>query len=130
VEAYASGTALIKRANFLGKKQRLINAQKFTKTRPLFESAKTGYPPAITAIREGVEALTSALASLINTLDPACAVIGGGVMFGYLNFWSEIEAGVSKKAVDAFAGKIPILPAKLGNMAGLAGAALAGGRGG
>jgi hypothetical protein len=51
-------------------------------------------------------------------------------MFGYLNFWGEIEAGVRKKAVDAFAGKIPILPAKLGNMAGLAGAALAGGRGG
>jgi len=125
LEAYSGGLALIKRANDLGKVQFGDDARRFIKSRPLFEAAKEGYIPAVISISEGVDALAVGISNFINTLDPGCVVIGGGVVFGYQLYWDVLTSKIDEKVVDALTGKVPILPAKLGNKAGLAGAVLA-----
>lgn len=130
IEAYASGAALIKQANELGREQFGEDAKSFDKANQLFEASRGGYIPALTAIDEGIKALSSGIANLINTLDPGCVVIGGGVMFGYKDHWKELENQISEKVVDSLTDKTPILAAKLGNMAGMVGAVLAAVKGG
>lgn len=128
LEAYSGGLALIKRANDLGRVQYGNEARHFNKSRPLFEAAKKGYIPAVISVNEGVHALAVGISNFINTLDPGCVVIGGGVVFGYQLYWDELLLKIDGMVVDALTGKVPILPAKLGNNAGMAGAVLAAAR--
>ena len=125
LEAYASGSAIINRANELGFKFVPDKPLHFTKSQPVFEAAKAGYQPAIIALKEAVEALAVGIASLINTLDPGCVVVGGGVMFGMQDYWPDLQEKVATLVVDSLTGKTPILQAELGNMAGMVGAVIA-----
>ncbi len=125
LEAYASGTAIIKRTNELALELSHDNPRKFNRTKPVFQAAREGYQPAIQAIDEAIEALAVGLANLINILDPGCTIIGGGVMFGIINQWGKLEEMVSQLVADSLTGKTIILPAELGNMAGMVGAVIA-----
>ena len=125
LEAYASGSGIIKRANELGLENLKDEALSFSKTKPVFTAAKNGYEPAVTAVAEAVEALGIGIANLINTFDPGCVIIGGGVMFGVLDHWGDLEHIVADNVTDSLTGKTPVLPAELGNMAGLVGAVIA-----
>lgn len=125
LEAYASGTAIIKRTNELGLKFEEEKALSFSKTKPVFAAAEEGYEPAVTAVREAIVALGIGIANLINTFDPGCVVIGGGVMFGVLNHWGDLEHTIADHVTDSLTGKTPVLPAELGNMAGMVGAVIA-----
>lgn len=128
IEAYSSGGAIIRRTNQLAAAEGKYKGEFFTGTRKIFEAAEAGYSPAQRAVDEALEALSIFFANMINTLDPGCIVVGGGVLFGFLDYWRELEKRVAEKVVDALAGKTPILPAQLGNMAGMTGAILAAGR--
>jgi len=125
LEAWASGSGIIKRANELGLESKKDEARSFIRTKPVFEAAKEGYEPAVTAIAEAVEAVGIGIANLINTFDPGCVIIGGGVMFGVLDHWGDLEHIVADNVTDSLTGKTPIIPAELGNMAGLVGAVIA-----
>jgi glucokinase len=124
LEAYASGNAIIKRVNELSGELSPSATLRFDKVKPVFSAAKNGYKPAQIAIQEAVDAFAWGLANFINTLDPACIVIGGGVMFGFLDYWEDLKVKVFQRVVDSLTERTPILPAKLGNKAGLVGAAL------
>ena len=124
IEAYSSGSAIINRANELEIEMQVSNPRKYKKTNIIFTDAGKGYQPAKIAVQEGVDALAVFLANMINILDPSCIVIGGGVMFGYQDYWEEVERKTAERAVDSLAGKTHIIPAKLGNMAGMVGAVL------
>ena len=128
IEAYASGSAIMKRANELEIEIAVDSPRKFPKSKPVFQAALEGYEPAVIAVREAVDALSVFLANMINIVDPSCIVIGGGVMFGYLDYWDELKRKVADKVADSLTGKTPILPAELGNMAGMVGAVLNAGR--
>jgi len=125
LEAYASGSAIVQRANELTSELGSHHPHKFTKTKPVFAAAEEGYPPAVLAIEEAVQGLAAGIASLINTFDPGCIVIGGGVMFGMIQHWAELKKLTAEMVVDSLTGKTPILPAELGNMAGMVGAVIA-----
>lgn len=125
LEAYASGSGIIRRANELGLITNIDGTRSFEKTKPVFAAAKEGYEPAVTAVAEAVEALGIGIANLINTFDPGCVIIGGGVMFGILDHWGDLEHAVADNVTDSLAGKTPVLPAELGNMAGMVGAVIA-----
>ncbi len=128
IEAYASGGAIIRRTNQLAAVEGRYHKEDFHGTRAIFEAARKGYVPAQKAIEEALEALAVFFANMINALDPGCIVVGGGVLFGFLRYWEELERRVADKVVDALAGKTPTLPAQLGNMAGMTGAVLEGAR--
>ncbi len=125
LEAYASGSAIIQRANELTSELGSNHPQHFTKTKPVFAAAEQGYAPAVLAIEEAVQGLAAGIASLINTFDPGCVVIGGGVMFGMIQHWGELKKLTAEMVVDSLTGKTPILAAELGNMAGMVGAVIA-----
>jgi len=88
------------------------------------DAARQGDAVALTAFNTTAQWLGAGIASLSVVLDPACVVIGGGVIDA-----GEILLGPTREAVERnmpFAGKHPsprIIAAELGNEAGLVGAA-------
>jgi len=88
------------------------------------DAARQGDAVALAAFNTTAQWLGAGIASLCVVLDPACVVIGGGVIDA-----GEILLGPTREAVERnmpFAGKHPsprIIAAELGNEAGLVGAA-------
>lgn len=88
------------------------------------DAARDGDPVAIAAFNTTGQWLGAGIATLSVILDPACVVIGGGVIDA-----GEILLGPTRKALAQampFAGKHPypqIIAAQLGNEAGLVGVA-------
>ncbi len=132
-EQYASGNALLRHAreainaspevarNLLSRGDRTvagITGQAIT------EAARDGDPVALAAFNTTGQWLGAGIASLCVLLDPACVVIGGGVIDA-----GEILLKPTRESLERnmpFAGKHPypeIVAAKLGNEAGLVGVA-------
>jgi glucokinase len=69
-------------------------------------------------------ALGAALAALVNALDPALVVVGGGL--GLVDDYRDRAVAEMRPLVDAAATRaVPVVPAELGTLAGPPGAALA-----
>jgi len=89
----------------------------------LGDAAKQKDTLALETIREQGRLLGIWLGSIINILDPEIIVIGGGVsMIGELLF-KEIRKSVLSHTINIYAGKIPIVQAKLKRNVGIFGAA-------
>jgi glucokinase len=88
------------------------------------DAARDGDPVALAAFNTTGQWLGAGIATLSAVLDPACVVIGGGVIEA-----GEILLAPTRKALERtmpFAGKHPsprIISAELGNEAGLVGVA-------
>ena len=88
------------------------------------DAARDGDPVALAAFNTTAQWLGAGIAALSAVLDPACVVIGGGVIDA-----GEILLAPTRKALERtmpFAGKHPsprIISAELGNQAGLVGVA-------
>lgn len=90
----------------------------------LAEAARQGDAWALAAWRSAGDALGRGLASIINTLDPERIVLGGGLVAAW-DLWSgAMDAALAAAAVTWPERACPILPAALGDDAGLVGAAL------
>ncbi|MEI9907465.1 MAG: ROK family glucokinase [Actinomycetota bacterium] len=132
-EQYASGNALLRHA------REAINASPEVARnllslgdgtvagltgKHITDAARQGDAVALAAFNTTAQWLGAGIASLAVILDPACVVIGGGVIDA-----GEILLGPTRIAVERympFAGKHPspeIIAAKLGNDAGLVGVA-------
>lgn len=88
----------------------------------VFEAAKSGALWAEAALRQAADALGTALADLVHTLNPEAVVIGGG-----LSAWGEpwrrrIEQATACKVMPAFSGTFEIRLATYGPQSGVAGA--------
>jgi len=132
-EQYASGNALLRHAresinaspeiarNLLSRGDGTIEGLTGA---AITEAARDGDPVALAAFNTTGQWLGAGIASLSVILDPACVVIGGGVIGA-----GEILLKPAREALERtmpFAGKHPypaIIAAKLGNEAGLVGVA-------
>jgi len=132
-EQYASGNALLRHAreainaspevarNLLSRGDGTVAG---LTGQAITEAARDGDPVALTAFNTTGQWLGAGIASLAVLLDPACVVIGGGVISA-----GEILLKPTRESLERnmpFAGKHPypeIIAAQLGNEAGLVGVA-------
>ncbi len=133
LEQYASGSALMRHAreaidaspllarNLLERGDGTIEG---LKGQHITEAARDGDPVAIAAFNTMANYLGAGIASLCAVIDPSCIVLGGGVIdAGELFLAPTREAALR---LIPFSGKHPypeIVPAELGNNAGLVGVA-------
>lgn len=134
LEALASGSALARRAQealaggAIAPESPLgilaVAAEGPPDARLIADAAWQGDDWALAAWRAAGDALGRGLASIINTVDPERIVLGGGLVAAW-DLWSgPMEAALAAAAVTWPERACPILPAALGDDAGLVGAAL------
>lgn len=126
LEAYSSGTAIIRRilelADERGVRSDLIDSLKSGDARSLVHHAGED-ALAREAVREAGEYLGWGIVTLLNLLNPAMIVIGGGVSaLGDLLLDPAREIARTH-SLRGESDPVPIVQAKLGNEAGLLGAA-------
>jgi glucokinase len=85
--------------------------------------AKNGDSQALTFWREYGKDLGIGLTSLIYVLTPQAVIIGGGVSASFKYFYPAMQAEIEKRVLPTSRVGLQILPAKLGNAAGMVGAA-------
>ena len=132
-ERYASATGLIartKRAMEAHPESALhqFAAGKGVEGRTAFQAAEAGDETALAVCRDYVNDLASGLASLINILRPEAVAIGGGVAAAPERLLLEpLREAVAQESFSRHGGRVTrILPAELGNDAGIIGAAMLG----
>lgn len=76
-------------------------------------------------LRSAGEALGVSVAFLVNVLDPAVVVVGGGLGLAGRMYWDALVAATREHIWAEVTRQLPILPAGLGVDAGLVGAAAA-----
>ena len=132
-ERYASATGLIqqtKRAMEAHPESLLheIAAESGVEGRTAFQAAEAGDETALEVCRNYVNYLAGGLTSLINILRPEAVAIGGGVAAAPERLLLEpLREAVARESFSRHGGRVTkILPAELGNDAGIIGAALLG----
>ena len=103
-------------------------AGKGVEGRTAFQAAEAGDETALAVCRDYVNDLASGLASLINILRPEAVAIGGGVAAAPERLLLEpLREAVAQESFSRHGGRVTrILPAELGNDAGIIGAAMLG----
>jgi glucokinase len=87
--------------------------------------AETGDRLAQPIVATAGQALGAAVAHLVNVLDPEAVVIGGGLGLAEGLYHESLEQVMRKHVWSKLHSDVPLLPAKLGNDAGIIGAAMA-----
>ena len=129
LEAYASGPSIVKMA------QDYIMGGKSTKYKELAaggditpyivsEAAKQGDPVAQRIFTKTGEYIGFGLVSVINLLNPEKIIIGGGVAGAGDILFDPIRKVIKERAMKVAGSAVEIVPAKLGNNAGVIGASL------
>ena len=91
----------------------------------VFQAAAEGDALALGILEEEVQALSVGLANLLHLYNPDLLVLGGGVTFGFvqLGMLPRIESLTRDRAMTRRHNDFRLLPAKLGDAAGMVGAA-------
>ena len=129
LEAYASGPSIVKMA------YEYIMGGKSTKFKELavngpitpymvYEAAKMGDAVAQRIFIIAGEYLGTALASVVNLLNPEKIIIGGGVGQAGDMLFDAIRETINKRALAVSAQAVEIVPAELGESAGVIGASM------
>lgn len=128
LEAYVSGPSIVEMANDY------IRGGKSTKYREMAEGEITPYIVAQAAMQgDGVakqiftimgEYLGTGLASVVNLLNPEKIIIGGGVAGCGDLLLAPVKETLLKRAMPISANAVEIVPAQLGNNAGVIGSSL------
>lgn len=124
VEAVASGTAIGRQAMEAikkGENTSLVNYEKVTAAEVFIEAAK-GDAVSQKILDKSLEYLGIGVANLITILDPEVFVIGGGVSNGGNIVFEKVQQVVNQRCFQVMAENCRIVPAKLGNDAGVIGA--------
>ena len=85
--------------------------------------AKAGNTDALTFWQSYGKDLGAGLASLIYILTPEAIIIGGGVSASAEFFFPAVQAEIQRRVLPSSRAGIQLLPAQLGNQAGMVGAA-------
>lgn len=131
LEAYTSATAIVNRTKMRISKtpcHTLLDAAGIENPEGLtaatiYRAARAGEKTATAILKETGMYLGIGLASLINIFNPEMIVIGGGVINAWEFFHRSMFNEVQRRAFKRPAQIVKILPAKLGNEAGILGAA-------
>jgi len=129
LEALASGTAMANRARELvaaGCGQAILhkaggraeNIDALT----VAAAAAGGDGEAIDILKDAGKALGMGLANLVNLLNPALVVLGGGAMNAGRLLWETMEQELKVRALAAALENLRVVPAALGKRSGLMGA--------
>lgn len=94
-------------------------------TAEVISFANSGNPRAKEVVDTAARVLGSAVAQLVNTLDPEIVILGGGLGCAPGLFYTAVEKQFREHLWSEHHFKIPLLHAKLGPDAGIIGAALA-----
>jgi len=129
LEAVASGTALARRAAALvedGRGAGILAAAggdtgRVT-ARTVVQAALAGDPEALVIVRDAGRYLGIALAGLVNLLNPAAVVLGGGVIQGDAPLWEAMLEEVRRRSLESSRQAVRIVRAGLGGDAGVMGA--------
>lgn len=92
-------------------------------TRDLLTAMEGGDPQAREVWLRSIRALAAGIASLINVLDPAAVILGGGIMAAGVQLLAPLHAALDEMEWVLEGRRVPIIPAELGEMAGACGAA-------
>jgi glucokinase len=92
-------------------------------TRDLLAAKEAGDPEAAVVWERSIRALAAGIASLINVLDPAAVILGGGIMAAGTQLLNPLNAALDDMEWELSGNRVPILPAELGDLAGACGAA-------
>ena len=96
-----------------------------TRAEDVLSAATAGDEAALSAIRTAAGALGVSIGWLVNVLDPAAIVVGGGLGSAPGPYWDQMVASAREHIWSEASRSVPIVPAALGPAAGLIGAALA-----
>ncbi|MGH3110418.1 MAG: ROK family protein [Gaiellaceae bacterium] len=119
LEALASGSAADRVAQELWGQQ--------ADSRTLVERARAGVDEALGALDEVVEALGAAIGSLANLFDPELVIVGGGFGEAVADLvLGPAQEAARRQALAPADGTLRVVPASLGEDAGLVGAGLVG----
>ena len=99
--------------------------RRFTMTRELLAAMEAGDAAAAAVWQKSIRALAAGIASLINVLDPAAVILGGGIMAAGDQLLTPLNAALDEMEWLLDGRRVPLIPAKLGDMAGACGAASA-----
>lgn len=116
LEEFASGPALIERYN-------QASGQSVTRGQDVFAAVEAGDSIAIQVVTSAAESLGVSVGFLINVLDPEAVIVGGGLGLAGGLYWETFMTATRDHIYAANARDLPIMPAALGNDAGLIGAA-------
>ncbi len=116
LEKYASVSALLELAREKG----------YTTVQALTDAAKREEQSGLELIARQAAFLGAGLASAINLLNPEKVILGGGFADVYPPFLKLVEKEIQQRAFPAALLKLKVVQAKLGNEAGLVGAAFLG----
>lgn len=123
-EAYASATALIKRANEMKNRSVAFKARKDINAKTIFDDAKAGDAVANELLSEYFDYLSEGIANIVNIFRPEAVLIGGGLSAEGEYITKPVEERVNKLIYGGTDyAPITIKTAILGNDAGLIGAA-------
>jgi glucokinase len=130
LEAYASATAVVKRAlealSEKGARSQLRALQKKDgdlTARAVFEAAAAGDPLADKIVEDTAYYLAVGSMNMMHTIDPGMIVFGGGMIAAGPSFLKRIRRFVKELAFPVPAEKTTICYARLGTDAGFIGAA-------
>ena len=98
---------------------------RFTMTRDLLAALQSGDAAAAAVWQKSLRALAAGIASLINVLDPAAIILGGGIMAAGEQLLTPLNAALDEMEWLLDGRRVPLIPAQLGDMAGACGAASA-----
>ncbi|MBU5593487.1 ROK family protein [Clostridium sp. MSJ-4] len=124
LEALSSGTAIAKRAKEAvesGRDTTLSHYETIT-SYEVFKEAAKGDSVARHIIDTSLEYLGIGIANIITSFDPEMIVIGGGVTKAGRIIFDRIQEVVGKRCFEAMAASCKIVPAALGEKAGVMGA--------
>ena len=115
-EGLASGSALAERYRSAG-------GSGASAGRDVLAAAAGGDPIAEQIVRSAAETLGGGVAWLVNVTDPEVVVFGGGVALAGGVYWELLERAIRRQIWAPSTRDLPLLPASLGQDAGLVGAA-------
>lgn len=130
LETVASASAVVHRAKQALKHALAVGIPTLLKEplsgREVSEAAKAGDPIAKGILEETGRFLGVGIVSLVNLFEPECVVIGGGMALAGEVLLAPVRDIVRSRAMAYVAGKVEIVPAQLGDLAGVIGAATLG----
>lgn len=124
-EQYASTSALVRMVNeeLEDDKSSILHSYSHIDGRAIFEAEKEGDALAKSVMNRWIFYISWGLASLIHSLNPSIIVVGGGVSAQGRPFTDRIKEKTLDMIMPSFAKGLDIVPASLGNDAGIIGAA-------
>lgn len=127
LEQYASGTAIARRTRQLlesGRRSCLQDKPEHLTAADVAEAAAQGDELAAEVFSEAMRDLGLGLVSIVNVFNPEVIVIGGGVSGTGSQLFEPVRRVVAEHAYQLPARRVRIVPAELGDEAGVIGAAL------